>query len=1667
MDLLDLNKFNNKLTKILSSIFGKISCRELINILKNLKDKNLTFEKLHKIFDLILENFNNIMKYLSNSLIKEQLYDLLNYLIDTTNFDYKSNESILNDVHFCYLLSKIICISLYNNTSIKLKYNFLLFQNIHAFLLDIKKKVTSEAKRKIFKQLLISIFKSFFIELFDDANNNDIMKKIEYVYCKKEIKHFLIKALNEQKFTYLSSLILLITSFDPILEIINDLNFFFEKIFELFMKAYRKEKNKILNNKKISINDGKIYFALCNFIHIFRSKEITYMFYFYLIEYLNNTNINDTIIFLSFPYLPLIIANSFYLCKKPFYFSVIKSLYKSQTTNNEKYLNELIEVIINLSQITEIKNNTIISNNNFINYNIISEENNFYFYYNTVYLVKLFYFLSKEQNVINYAQYEIHFSKIFEFLQRQKMLLSPYLIRLDKSNEKCEKTILEICLEIILAISNNNTNNKEIKYNFFNYITNNQNKKISLLFLFDILYLISKSKKNLNINVEEYLNKSFDTFLSNLNSQKEEKSLLLVIINYIIQIKNNVSSEITSETINTILDEYLENFINQLIQIIKAINVLKKIKSDEYYYNSEIEQINNININELTSEKLLMVIEEFQTNIKNIPIQNNIVNKKSDSFNKENKKIKRCYLNNNCLLLEQNNVDSDLNSSNPLDELIIVSDYYNVEQQNIILKIKPDFLLKDVTIYFDDIYFEDKNFQKIRGSFLNTYKKYLVNDNFQTQKLLNYPSKIKNFNSSKYATPRIFLTCYTNFYKKEYFNVCYDNLNLNLLKTDSFPYFLSHNSINDILKYNENNKIESFDCELIRIKNAIFGSIILYTQYLMFQNKENLGNYLSDMKYAFSSGKNLITTDKKLIFIKYIDIEEIITRSFLYNYQAFEIFLKNGKSYFFNLFNDKNLKLFYEEIEKIKNQKTNLKFPIIESPKKFFESNLYSKQWENNEISTYQYLLYLNKYSGRTYNDPNQYPIFPWIFLPPNLPNILNLRKLDFFILTQDEEGIKKALQSFKFSKKDFPNNPVHFRTHYSTGSYVFSYLIRIFPYTDAHIKLQAGSFNSPNRIANDIYQLYETIKKHNDNRELIPEFFSTCDFLYNLNYLRLGVRSSKILVNNYKIPDKFSSLGQFIYYHRLILNNHKNKNKYMKSLLPELKINKWIDLIFGYLIFPISEEKLNGFDKYSYRNKISLPDKINVYIWKKLNEEEMRKKLDSKIDKILNFGQCPEQLFNIKHNSYFGAKIDYLDISQSNKFLDFRDKIIKNIKIITFWLSENSNYIFFLAKENDEKINKKYMKIIIFDDKLNKRADIFINKIKIFNQKNNNLINNKILKKGKTEDTKNNKRDTSFASFVILDDENNIELSLLNSDNSELKNIYLLDPKDAIFDICFEKNIYLFVGRNKDNSFKVYYLEKNNSKQVASIKCDSFISCIYKKDINSFITGHLNGKLLEWKINYVQNTTNNFLLKKSIIKISDIFTIRSIFAHKSMICSINFNEKHNIILTTDLSGTLYIRKYYDFELLTKIVVNECNYCFINKVILNDYDIICCEIYNNFSKKFKLSLYSINGIILEESKYFLCLDFSLLKNGKIVFNKANSNYLYVFGFNSQLGKIKQYNILKDLDINKKTGDSIVRFILSDKTNFAYLLMESGQFFKKQNGKLDSLSFEVDKFLENN
>jgi len=87
------------------------------------------------------------------------------------------------------------------------------------------------------------------------------------------------------------------------------------------------------------------------------------------------------------------------------------------------------------------------------------------------------------------------------------------------------------------------------------------------------------------------------------------------------------------------------------------------------------------------------------------------------------------------------------------------------------------------------------------------------------------------------------------------------------------------------------------------------------------------------------------------------------------------------------------------------------------------------QRWQRREISNFDYLMYLNTVAGRSYNDLNQYPVYPWVIvnyestdLDLGLPsNYRDLSKV--FILFGDIPLLLRSLNFFSICLTDLLMN--------------------------------------------------------------------------------------------------------------------------------------------------------------------------------------------------------------------------------------------------------------------------------------------------------------------------------------------------------------------------------------------------------------------------------------------------------------------------------------------------------------------------------------------------------------------------------------------------------------------------------------------------------------------
>ena len=751
-----------------------------------------------------------------------------------------------------------------------------------------------------------------------------------------------------------------------------------------------------------------------------------------------------------------------------------------------------------------------------------------------------------------------------------------------------------------------------------------------------------------------------------------------------------------------------------------------------------------------------------------------------------------------------------------------------------------------------------------------------------------------------------------------------------------------------------------------------------------------------------------MTSKYKSILIFNDDILEIIQRRTLLVSQSIEIFHKNGKSFFFNFFTSENVNKVLKYFNDINNY-FSTKFIFNTNNNKDNIKSLVNSFQKGKKL-TYEYLLYLNKYSTRTYNDLSQYPVFPWLVkkhnkIPELFPLLGNkditidfIREMKYPISLQTEEKRDELKKSFN---KYNDSSECVLGTHYSTSAYIYFYLMRINPYGQSLIKLQKYKYEDPNRMFNSFKEMEEILESNNDNRELIPDIFCYIDYFCNLNCCYYGMRSDGELVDDFFPLNKdassqyFNNISSFVdflfYINKLLNNNYMTKN-----------IMNWVDIIFGVNQLPKkqsrSEPNYNNYNKLTYEQNINLENDIletyELYKSGQIKENEFKGKIleiKGNLCMVLNFGMTPKQIL-----------FDTVDYEGRNKSVDNLPKINE---------SNSEKYIFFTKITKDDNF------LILKDDKKSKKRVGIIYQNKNFIEKDINIYDCNsmiLLKKGNNnENISLYKPHYAISYLIVLLDKTKIPIVL---SCRYLQNYFRIQSNDKILNIFYED----FVTSIKARNFK-------------------------KEGDDFFYTGLMNGKLTEWKIIPYYDNLNN-LNKKNIFKCIYNFTVKEIkhvYAHKSFITAIEIYSKQKIIITSGEDKFIYIRKIFDFELLTVI---DLTYSFGNSIIsqtinifpslikVSDLNLLYVLLYDYDSKNTFIRGYNLNGLFFAQSdplyfrdkkKILQFNNISFTENSNLIVGFYNSNKFYILRA-SNLFPLYIKNIETD-DKKERTGSKLVEY----------------------------------------
>ncbi|VVC86507.1 unnamed protein product [Leptidea sinapis] len=279
------------------------------------------------------------------------------------------------------------------------------------------------------------------------------------------------------------------------------------------------------------------------------------------------------------------------------------------------------------------------------------------------------------------------------------------------------------------------------------------------------------------------------------------------------------------------------------------------------------------------------------------------------------------------------------------------------------------------------------------------------------------------------------------------------------------------------------------------------------------------------------------------------------------------------------------------------------------SPRQLMRNSNMTQKWQRREISNFEYLMFLNTIAGRTYNDLNQYPVFPWVLTNYESEELDLSQPSNYRDLSKPIGALNPSRRAYfeeRYAQWEHESTPpFHYGTHYSTAAFVLNWLLRIEPMTTMFLALHGGKFDHPNRLFSSIALAWKNCQRDtSDVKELIPELFFLPEMLVNKARLPLDVPESPS--GDVVLPPWASSPEEFVRIHRMAL----------ESEFVSCQLHQWIDLIFGYKQRgPEAVRATNVFYYLTYEGGVRL-EQVGDAVTRAAVEEQIR-----------SFGQTPAQL--------------------------------------------------------------------------------------------------------------------------------------------------------------------------------------------------------------------------------------------------------------------------------------------------------------------------------------------------------------------------------------------------------------------------------------------------------
>ncbi|XP_055616810.1 neurobeachin isoform X5 [Toxorhynchites rutilus septentrionalis] len=350
------------------------------------------------------------------------------------------------------------------------------------------------------------------------------------------------------------------------------------------------------------------------------------------------------------------------------------------------------------------------------------------------------------------------------------------------------------------------------------------------------------------------------------------------------------------------------------------------------------------------------------------------------------------------------------------------------------------------------------------------------------------------------------------------------------------------------------------------------------------------------------------------------EIRAIFSRRYLLQNVALEIFLASRTSILFAFPDQHTVKKVIKALPRVG---VGIKYGIPQtrrasmmSPRQLMRNSNMTQKWQRREISNFEYLMFLNTIAGRTYNDLNQYPVFPWVLTNYDSRELDLSQPSNYRDLSKPIGALNPSRREYfeeRYESWDTPGiPPFHYGTHYSTAAFALNWLIRIEPFTTMFLALQGGKFDHPDRLFSSITLSWKNCQRDtSDVKELIPEWYFLPEMFYNSSDYRLGQREDGNNVGDVELPPWAKTPEEFVRINRMAL----------ESEFVSCQLHQWIDLIFGYKQRgPEAMRATNVFYYLTYEGSVDLET---------ITDPVTREAIENQIK---NFGQTPSLLLMEPH---------------------------------------------------------------------------------------------------------------------------------------------------------------------------------------------------------------------------------------------------------------------------------------------------------------------------------------------------------------------------------------------------------------------------------------------------